>query len=151
MVSSETIWRTGRRHVVCGREEVPPGAVRGFRVGGRRIAVARVDDGTFRVVADTCPHQAARMSLGTMERMWVSDTPGTHRRAENRNVLLCPWHGFEFDIRTGKHPGNARYRLKPIKVRVSDGDVIVSLPDETKDQNVTVKPSQDGGTVAPNF
>ena len=49
--------------------------------------------------------------------------------------VVCPWHGFEFDIRTGRHHGNPRYRLKPIKVRVEGGDVIVSLPEEKKLQN----------------
>ncbi|HET7480836.1 MAG TPA: Rieske (2Fe-2S) protein, partial [Rubrobacteraceae bacterium] len=53
--------RGEQRHVLCGRDDIPPGSVEGFRVGGRRIALARLDDGTFRVVADTCPHQAAQL------------------------------------------------------------------------------------------
>jgi hypothetical protein len=64
---------------------------------------------------------------------------------------VCPWHGFEFDIRTGKHHGNPRYRLKPIKVRVEDGHVVVSLPEEKKKQNVTIQPSQDGQSARPEF
>ena len=96
--------REERRYVLCGLDAIPPGTVEGFRAGRRRIAVARLDDGTLRVVADTCPHQAARMSLGCMERMWVSDTTGTMERSESRNVLLCPWHGFEFDLETGGTP-----------------------------------------------
>jgi len=43
--------------------------------------------------------------------------------------VVCPWHGFEFDIRTGVHPGNSKARLRKMKVAVSDGDVIVTVPD----------------------
>src|SRR3712207_866986 len=93
--------REERRFVLCAIDDVEAGTVTGFRVGGRRISLARLDDGSLRVVSDTCPHQAARMSLGCMERMWVSDTPGTMEQSESRNVLLCPWHGFEFDLETG--------------------------------------------------
>ena len=122
--------REGQRHVLCGREEVSPGSVRGFRVGGRRIAAARLDDGTFRVVADTCPHQAARLSEGCVERMWVSDAVGTHEQSESSNVLLCPWHGFEFDLETGGDPcvpGRPDLKLKTYEVRVEDDEVVVYL------------------------
>lgn len=116
--------------MLCALEEIPPGTVEGFRAGKRRIAVARLDDGSFRVVADTCPHQAARMSLGCMERMWVSDTPGTMEQSESRNVLLCPWHGFEFDLETGGDPcvpGRPDLKLKTYRAEVESGEVVVYL------------------------
>jgi nitrite reductase/ring-hydroxylating ferredoxin subunit len=65
--------------------------------------------------------------------------------------VVCPWHGYEYDIRTGRHHGNPRFRLKPIKVRLAGGDVIVTLPDEKKIQNVTVQPTQDGANARPEF
>lgn len=122
--------RGAQRHVLCGIDEVSPGEVKGFRVGGRRIAASRLDDGTFRVVADTCPHQAARLSLGRVEKMWVSDAPGTRRRSGDRNVLICPWHGFEFDLETGGDPcvpGRPDLKLKTYRVEVEDDEVIVYL------------------------
>jgi nitrite reductase/ring-hydroxylating ferredoxin subunit len=134
MASSEAVMDTvasgEQRHVLCRLEEIPPGTVRGYRTGNRRIAVARLDDRTFRVVADTCPHQAARLSLGSIERMWVSDTPGTMEQSKYRNVLLCPWHGFEFDLETGGDPcvpGRPDLKLKTYRVEVEDGEVAVYL------------------------
>jgi nitrite reductase/ring-hydroxylating ferredoxin subunit len=44
--------------------------------------------------------------------------------------VVCPWHGFEFDIRTGVHPGNPKARLRKVKVAVADGDVVVTVPDQ---------------------
>ena len=120
--------RGEERHVLCGLDEIPPGTVEGFLAGRRKVALARLDNGSFRVVADTCPHQAARLSLGSIERMWVSDAPGTHRQSESRNVLLCPWHGFEFDLETGGDPcvpGRPDLRLKTYRVEVESGEVVV--------------------------
>jgi nitrite reductase/ring-hydroxylating ferredoxin subunit len=118
------------RHVLCGLDEIPSGTVEGFRARRRKVALARLDDGSFRLVADTCPHQAAQLSLGSIERMWVSDTTGTHHQSESRNVLLCPWHGFEFDLETGGDPcvpGRPDLRLKTYRVEVESGEVVVYL------------------------
>jgi nitrite reductase/ring-hydroxylating ferredoxin subunit len=43
--------------------------------------------------------------------------------------VICPWHAFEFDIRTGVHPGNGRMRLRKIDVAVTGGDVVISVPE----------------------
>ena len=42
--------------------------------------------------------------------------------------IICPWHGFEFDIRTGEHPIKKRYRLRKVPVEVRDGYVYVTPP-----------------------
>jgi hypothetical protein len=53
--------------------------------------------------------------------------------SKTQTNMVCPWHGYEFDIRTGRHSGNSKMRLLPVKVRVSDqGRVIVSLPPEIR-------------------
>lgn len=120
----------GERHVLCAVDDIAPGEVKGFRAGGRRVAAARLDDGSFRVVADICPHQAAKMSDGSIERMWVSDEPGRREQSEERNVLLCPWHGFEFDLESGGDPcvpGRPDLRLKTYPVEVAGGEVIVRI------------------------
>lgn len=120
----------GERHVLCAVDDIAPGEVKGFRVGGRRVAAARLDDGAFRVISDVCPHQAAKMSDGSIERMWVSDAPGERRQSEDRNVLLCPWHGFEFDLESGGDPcvpGRPDLRLKTYPVEIEGGEVVVRI------------------------
>ena len=39
--------------------------------------------------------------------------------------IVCPWHGYEYNVRDGRHPGNRNIRLKPYKVEVKDGEVYV--------------------------
>jgi nitrite reductase/ring-hydroxylating ferredoxin subunit len=41
--------------------------------------------------------------------------------------IVCPWHGYEFDLRTGRHPGNPSARLRRVEIRLRDGDVYVCL------------------------
>ena len=39
--------------------------------------------------------------------------------------IVCPWHGWEFSLRTGQHPGDASKKLRKAKLEVSDGQVYV--------------------------
>ena len=47
---------------------------------------------------------------------------------EQTNVA-CPWHGYEFDIQTGRHQGNPHVSLRPVKIQIVDGDVVVTVPE----------------------
>jgi nitrite reductase/ring-hydroxylating ferredoxin subunit len=123
--------------------------------GGLEVGIFRLGNDVF-AYENVCPHIGGPACQGKIiakvEELIAEDRTSLGM-AFSKTVMniVCPWHAFEFDIRTGRHNGNPRYRLKPIKVRVQDGDVIVSLPDEKKDQNVTVKPTADGPTVRPVF
>lgn len=113
------------RYVVCKRGELKPGEMRPAKAGGRRIAVACLPDGTYRAVSDTCPHGAASLAAGRVERMWTSDRAGEHRLGE-RHVLVCPWHNFEFDADTGRplcEP--VRLRAKTYRAGLEGDEVVV--------------------------
>ena len=121
-VKTRGVW-----HYACRLEGIPSGGMRPFKLGGRRIVIARLASGELRAVANTCPHEAARMSDGKVERMWQGDKVGEHRQ-NGRCVIVCPWHNFEFDLETGEsatEPG--RMRLKTYPVEVLDGEVLVCV------------------------
>jgi nitrite reductase/ring-hydroxylating ferredoxin subunit len=46
---------------------------------------------------------------------------------EERKNIVCPWHGWEFDLKTGQHPGSEKFRLRKAEVEVSDGQVYVHV------------------------
>ena len=54
--------------------------------------------------------------------------------SKDQTNVACPWHGYEFDIATGQHQGNPRLRLRPVKIEVVDGDLVVTLPEGTRDR-----------------
>jgi nitrite reductase/ring-hydroxylating ferredoxin subunit len=123
--------------------------------GGVEVGVFKLG-GEFFAYENVCPHIGGPACQGKIiakvEEVIAADRTSAGMEFSKTKInVVCPWHGYEFDIRTGRHHGNQRYRLKPIKVRVEGGDVVVSLPDEKKDQNVTVQPTQDGNSARPAF
>jgi nitrite reductase/ring-hydroxylating ferredoxin subunit len=64
---------------------VPPGSAQGFQIADRRIALFNVD-GSFFAIDDECTHEGGPLSEGEVAS----------------GCVTCPWHGAEFDLRTGK-------------------------------------------------
>jgi nitrite reductase/ring-hydroxylating ferredoxin subunit len=90
--------------------------------------------GEFFAYLNHCPHMGGPACQGKMiakvdEVIAEDRTSKGMAFSKTKLHVVCPWHGFEFDIRTGIHPGNPKARLRKIKVAVSDGDVIVTVPD----------------------
>jgi nitrite reductase (NADH) small subunit len=117
------------------------GATTEFNDPGRKIigfdrfevAVFKLD-GEFFAYLNQCPHMGGPACQGRMlakvEEVIADDkTSKGMAFSKTRMHVVCPWHGFEFDIRTGQHPGNPRARLRKMDVRVADGDVLVRVPD----------------------
>ncbi|GLY68940.1 Rieske (2Fe-2S) protein [Amycolatopsis taiwanensis] len=88
--------------------------------------------GEVRAWHNVCPHQGGPVCQGKIMPRTVqlvregrkSGGPGFHPTDRN---IVCPWHGFEFDILTGRHPADSRVGLRPIPVRVEGDDVIVTI------------------------
>jgi nitrite reductase (NADH) small subunit len=108
----------GRKVVACERFEV---------------AVFKLD-GEFFAYLNQCPHMGGPACQGKMiakvEEIIAEDrTSKGMMFSKTRMHVVCPWHGYEFDIRTGVHPGNPRAQLRKIKIAISSDDVIIELPD----------------------
>ena len=90
--------------------------------------------GEFFAYLNHCPHMGGPACQGKMiakvEEVIADDrTSKGMMFSKSKMHIVCPWHGFEFDIRTGRHPGNTKARLRPIKVAVSGGEVVLTVPD----------------------
>ena len=101
---------------------------------GFEVAVFRLD-GEFFAWLNLCPHMGGPVCQGKMiakvEEIIAEDrTSKGMAFSKTKMHIVCPWHGFEFDIRTGTHPGNAKARLRRIKLAVTDGDVVIFVPEE---------------------
>ena len=97
------------------------------------VAVFKVG-GEFFAYLNHCPHMGGPACQGKMmakvEEVIAPDrTSKGMMFSKEKLQVVCPWHGFEFDIRTGIHPGNSRARLRKVKVAVTDGDVVITVPD----------------------
>jgi nitrite reductase/ring-hydroxylating ferredoxin subunit len=118
--------------------EVTLGALSDMADGEHRVfAIDTVEVGVFRIgdrlfaYENTCPHAGGPVCQGKIfnrvEELLTSEKKSLGLRFSTRRNIVCPWHGYEFDIETGVHPGNRAVRLKPVKVDVREGQIFVSL------------------------
>lgn len=87
-------------------------------------------DGEFYAYENNCSHQGGPVCQGKIlnrvEEIIAEDKTSKGLKFSEDDVhIVCPWHGYEFNIKTGRHPGDKNVRLKPYKVKVAEGDVYV--------------------------
>lgn len=114
-------------HVVAPISELRPGERRIVNVGGRSIGVFNVK-GKLYALRNQCPHQGAPLCLGSIHGTAAETKPGEYRWEREGEILRCPWHGWEFDITTGRSVFNPhRTRVRSYEVTVEP--IAASQPD----------------------
>lgn len=88
-------------HPVCPVEDLPPGERCVVEVDGRSIGVFNVD-GEYHALANVCPHQRAPLCEGTLTGTTRADGVDDVEWTGDGEILVCPWHGWEFDVTSGK-------------------------------------------------
>jgi nitrite reductase/ring-hydroxylating ferredoxin subunit len=120
----------GTAHVVCRAEELPPGHRRIVQVNGLSIGVFNVK-GTYYALLNRCPHRSAPLCQGRITYGVVGNHRGEYETVREGEILRCPWHGWEFDITTG------RSWFNPHRVRVKSYGVVVERGAELPDHVAT--------------
>ncbi|MCG6156129.1 Rieske (2Fe-2S) protein [Rubinisphaera margarita] len=97
---------------VCSVDELTDGAGKEFAVAGRVIAIFRIGD-EVHAIDGLCPHAGGPIGTGTLRR----------------GVVTCPWHGWQFDVRTGQHCLSSSIQTTVYDASVENGDVYITLPE----------------------
>ncbi len=92
-------------------DEVPPGTVKSVTAGDEPIALANCD-GSFYATQGTCLHLEGPLGEGMLDEGCL---------------LRCPWHGWTYDVRTGKNDFDLAIELRTYEVQVEDGEVKVAV------------------------
>ena len=105
-----------RKVVVCGEFEVGV-----FRIGDE-----------FYAWHNRCAHRAGPVCQGrimkrVLEPVASDMTVRTQAYDEAESHIVCPWHGYEFSIKTGYHQGSTRFRLHKAELSIRDGEIYVSV------------------------
>jgi 3-phenylpropionate/trans-cinnamate dioxygenase ferredoxin subunit len=111
------------RHVVGTTDEIGPGRRKIVEIDGRSIGVFNVD-GRYYALRNQCPHSGARLCDGVLTGLVSSSAPGEYTYLRAGEILRCPWHGWEFDIVTGRSwfdPARTRVRAYEATVEPADG------------------------------
>ena len=93
-------------------DEIPVGEARTFTVDGEQIAVFRLRDGSLRAIDAVCPHKGGPLADGLADE----------------RVVVCPLHGYTFDMRTGTEAGGADMSVRSYEVAAVDGTIRISPP-----------------------
>jgi nitrite reductase/ring-hydroxylating ferredoxin subunit len=113
------------KYVVAARDEIPAGGRKILEVAGRSIGVFNVN-GEFFAVRNRCPHQGGALCDGLLWGFLESSGPGEYRYSRQGEVLRCPWHGWEYDIRTGQsYFDPEQVRVRSYEVSVAAGSAIL--------------------------
>ena len=129
------------RHVVAAAADFPPGTRRLVTVDGRGIAVFNVG-GEYFALFDRCPHNGGSLVQGVVTGLVQSSVPGEYAYSRAGEVIRCPWHGWEFDLRTGKSfCSGIRARARAFPVKVEPGAAIVEGPYRAETVPVRVEDS----------
>jgi nitrite reductase (NADH) small subunit len=91
-----------------GVAEIPAGAIREVHVAGKAIAIANLA-GEFRAIDNTCPHRGGPLGEGALEG----------------KIVTCPWHGWQYDVTTGKVMQNPTVGVACYAVEVRGDEVFV--------------------------
>ncbi len=89
------------RYVVAAADEIGPGERKIVIVAGRSIGVFNVG-GEYFALRNRCPHQGGALCEGQLWGVLQSERPGEFAYRPSREVIACPWHGWEFHLRTGQ-------------------------------------------------
>lgn len=104
------------KHLVCKISDLPPGARKIVEVEGRSIGVFNIRNSLY-AVRNSCPHQGAPLCLGKVKGTMKSSRPHSYEYVMDEQVLVCPWHCWEFDITNGRSVFNPhRMRVKTYEV-----------------------------------
>ncbi len=95
---------------IASVKDCPPGTAQECVADDRMVALFNVD-GQFFALDGVCPHQGGPLGQGRLSGC----------------VVTCPWHGWQFDVRTGQHQINPSIVHPQFRVRVEGNDVLVDV------------------------
>ncbi len=118
------------------RTEIAAGPVERFtegkfivvQAGRQSLGIIRLRGGTLKAVRNRCPHKGAPICRGIVGGTWPPSAPGDLQYDRDGEVLVCPWHGYEYDLNDGVELyQDVPTRLRFFPVAVRDGMVFVTV------------------------
>ena len=92
------------------KDEIPVGAIREYQVDGKTVALANVG-GTFYAIDNLCLHHGGPLGGGEL----------------HGKVVTCPWHGWQYDVTTGKVTQNPAVGVSCYKLELRGEDIFVDI------------------------
>jgi 3-phenylpropionate/trans-cinnamate dioxygenase ferredoxin subunit len=114
------------RHVVARAADIPPSGRQVVMVDGHEIGIFNLE-GEYFALLNRCPHRAGPLCHGRLRPLISSEEVGQVSHAREGEVLKCPWHQWEFDLRTGHALYDPRLRVRTYAVAQEGEEVVLYL------------------------
>ncbi len=85
------------------------------------------ENGAYYAVLNYCPHAGAPICRGEVEAPLTASADGTYTVETDRPVLRCPWHHWEFELKTGAPVCDIKQKLKTFEVVVEGNNILLDL------------------------
>jgi nitrite reductase (NADH) small subunit len=95
---------------VSNKDEIPAGTIREFALDGKVVAIANVAGKLF-AINNVCLHRGGPLGEGEL----------------NGQVVTCPWHGWQYDVTTGKLAANPTVGVESYAVEIRGNDIFVDV------------------------
>ncbi len=129
------------RHIVATVGEIAPGTSKLVKVAGREIGVFNIS-GSYYALLSRCPHKGAELCKGKIVRRVTSSEPGRYAVVPDSEMIRCPWHGWQYDLRTGQSWCDSdNVGLRKYAVSVESGEGILQGPFVAESYAVSVDES----------
>lgn len=136
------------KYIVATVDEIPPGQRKILEVAGRSLGVFNIA-GKFYALRNSCPHQGGPLCQGRLTGFLEASVPGEYEYRRKGEILRCPWHGWEFDVKSGQSWWNpTQKRVRKYKVRLESG---LEIQDEVKAVKAAATGLQKGAYTAETY
>jgi nitrite reductase (NADH) small subunit len=120
-----------KAYLVCRTDELKDGDRRVVSCDGIEVGVFKVD-GQLVAWHNECPHRQGPVCQGRMYKRVVEPIAGdgtVRGLAYDDSVtnIVCSWHGYEFNLKTGVNQGSDRIRLRKAQLEEKDGNIYVAV------------------------
>lgn len=118
-------------HIVAPADEIDDGERILVELEGREIGIFRTN-GQFHALLNWCPHQGGPLCKGGCTGRQRAEYDRETRRVEfewtdEGEILTCPWHDWEFDIKTGENIPREDIKIPKYPVRIEEGSLVVDV------------------------
>jgi len=104
--------------------ELEPGTALALDAFGTTLALFNVDGRLF-ALENRCLHHGGPLCRGRVGGSLLPSEAGRYRYEPDRPVVVCPWHGWEYDLETGRALFKRAVRVRTFTVRREGGEIAV--------------------------
>jgi nitrite reductase/ring-hydroxylating ferredoxin subunit len=119
------------KQTVCRTNDLSPGQMISGQLGPFPLVVIRANDGTLHAMVAKCLHQGGPLDKGKLYEHVSAECLGEYIPDKGYDILKCPWHGYEYDIKTGCVLADPTRRLQTFIVREEGDEIVVELAPPT--------------------